>query len=526
MASGGSDNDNQVLVEGNSRVKVVVLNRPQKYNALSYQMVLSLTKKLKDFETKPGVNFVIVKAIGKTFCVGGDVAAYFRYTTTIGHWTFGPQVYRWQLMLNYLIAKYNKPQVFLINGALMGGGAGLSMNGRYKIVTENTVFAMPEAALGLFPDVGASYFLSRLPGFFGEYLGLTGTRLDGADMSACGLATHFVLSKDLPLLEKSLYEVDTADPIIIQGIIAKYAQQTTLKEESALRRLDVINKCFSKQSVEEILSCLEQQVISGNEKWITTAIKSIKTTSPISLKLFLLSIRKGRTEDLKQCLIREYRMISHVFRRTVSNDFYEGVRAKILDKDNNPKWEPTKLELVSDEMLDKYLTKLDEDEAWEDLQLPSQHGHTNPPIAKLELLNLSLCPNLSALPRHCRLLCRRRHPLLPAQDPLASPWPPEPSSDSRSPIPLSSPSSLDPQLQEQKTSVASSPSSTSLVIAPPSTSSDISSPTRSCILSFHPLQEPPSNPIRLSVGRLRHCHSSLAAVSSLSNFSSVIERHL
>ncbi|CAD5174419.1 unnamed protein product [Musa acuminata subsp. malaccensis] len=348
MASGGNNNDNQVLVEGNSRVKVVVLNRPQKYNALSYQMVLQLTKELKDFETNPEVNFVIVK-----------------------------------LMLNYLIAKYNKPQVFLINGATMGGGAGLSMNARYKIVTENTVFAMPEAALGLFPDVGASYFLSRLPGYFGEYLGLTGARLDGADMLACGLATHFVLSKDLPSLEKSLYEVDTADPIIIQGIIAKYVQQTPLKEESAFRRLDVINKCFSKQSVEEILSCLEQQVISRNEKWITTAIKSINTASPISLKLFLLSIRKGRSEDLEQCLIREYRMLSHVFRRTVSNDYFEGVRAKFLDKDNNPKWEPSKLELVSNEMLKKFLTKLDEDEAWEDLQLPSEHRHTNPRIAKL-----------------------------------------------------------------------------------------------------------------------------------------------
>ncbi|URD94560.1 Enoyl-CoA hydratase/isomerase family [Musa troglodytarum] len=138
MASGGNDNDNQVLVEGNSRVKVVVLNRPQKYNALSYQMVLLLTKELKDFETKPGVNFVIVKAIGKTFCVGGDVVAFIRYLT-IGDWTSGIQVYRRQLMLNYLIAKYNKPQVFLINGAIMGGGAGLSMNARYKIVTENTV---------------------------------------------------------------------------------------------------------------------------------------------------------------------------------------------------------------------------------------------------------------------------------------------------------------------------------------------------------------------------------------------------
>ncbi|URD98994.1 Enoyl-CoA hydratase/isomerase family [Musa troglodytarum] len=149
------------------------------------------------------------------------------------------------------------------------------------------------------------------------------------------------------------------------------------------QRLDVINKCFSRQSVEEILSCLGQEVISRNEKWITTAVKSIKTASPISLKLFLLSIRKGRSEDLEQCLIQEYRMSSHVLRRTVSNDFYEGVRAKLLDKDNNPKWEPSRLELVSNEMLEKCLTKLDEDEAWEDLQLPSEHRHTNPRIAKL-----------------------------------------------------------------------------------------------------------------------------------------------
>ncbi|XP_072963035.1 probable 3-hydroxyisobutyryl-CoA hydrolase 3 [Typha angustifolia] len=366
-----SSSCNQILVKGNLRVKTIILNRPQKYNAIAHQMILQLLKELRSFERDPDVKLVIIKGEGKAFCSGGDVPAVIQFVTA-GHWTFGALFHKKMLSLDYLIATYKKPQVFLINGAVMGAGAGLSMHGTFRVVTEKTVFAMPEASIGTFPDVGASHFLSKLPGFLGEYLGLTGARIDGPEMLACGLATHFVLSKNLPLLEESLFAAGTDDSSIIHKSILKYEHQATLKKGNVFQRLDLINKCFSKQSVEEILSSLEHELEQGKDEWIAAAIKSIKMVSPISLKLFLRSIRQGRFQELDQCLIREYRMVSHVLRRTVSSDLYEGTRAKLLDRDNNPKWEPSKLELVSDDMLDKYFTNVDKEEDWEDLKLPSR----------------------------------------------------------------------------------------------------------------------------------------------------------
>ncbi|GAB4837681.1 hypothetical protein Ancab_002533 [Ancistrocladus abbreviatus] len=162
-----------------------------------------------------------------------------------------------QLRLDYLIATYKKPVVALIHGLVMGGGAGLSMNAPFRIVTEKTVFAMPEASFGLFSDVGASYFLSRLPCSIGEYLGLTGKRFNGSEMLACGLATHFVLSKDLPLLEKELDEAGSAASVI-RKVVDRYAHKPNVKEDSPLMRVDLVNKCFSKNTVEEILQSLEK----------------------------------------------------------------------------------------------------------------------------------------------------------------------------------------------------------------------------------------------------------------------------
>ncbi|KAG6496354.1 hypothetical protein ZIOFF_044215 [Zingiber officinale] len=159
--------------------------------------VLQLSEEFQKLENDPAVKLVIVKANGKVFCAGGDVIEYYRCLLREGEWALATQIYQKQLALDYLVATYTMPLVFLINGAVMGGGAGLSMNARYRVVTENTVFAMPEAAIGHYPDVGASYFLSSLPGFYGEYLGLTGARLNGAEMVACGLATHFVPSKTM-----------------------------------------------------------------------------------------------------------------------------------------------------------------------------------------------------------------------------------------------------------------------------------------------------------------------------------------
>ncbi|RWR80603.1 3-hydroxyisobutyryl-CoA hydrolase 1 isoform X1 [Cinnamomum micranthum f. kanehirae] len=371
------DND-QVLIQENSYVRILTLNRPQQLNALSFQMVTRLLDILVAYEEDPNVKLVILKGKGRAFCAGGDVVSMIHFGKNV-HWSFGAKQSWFEYNVDYLMATYSKPQVSILNGIVMGSGAGISVHGRFQVATENTVFAMPEAALGLFPDVGASHFLSRLPG---EYVGLTGARLDGAEMLACGLATHFVNSNRLPLLEEALVEVDTVDPAVVCAIIDRYSQEVPLKEKSAYHKLDIINRCFSKRTVEEILSSLEQEAVDGADVWITETIQSLEKASPIGLKLTLRSFREGRLQTIEQCFIREYRMFCHAMKRDVSNDFYEGCRAMLIDKDKNPKWEPSKLELISDEMVDRYFSKID-GEGWVDLKLPVRYKSTISIMSKL-----------------------------------------------------------------------------------------------------------------------------------------------
>ncbi|XP_042490576.1 3-hydroxyisobutyryl-CoA hydrolase 1-like, partial [Macadamia integrifolia] len=371
----------QVLFEENSWIRKVILNRPTKLNSLSFHMVSQMLKKLKEYEKDSRVKLVILKGNGRAFCAGGDCATLIHFCTT-GHWSFGASFFRKQYTLDYVLATHDKTLVSLIDGVVMGGGVGLSMNAKFRVVTEKAVFAMPEAILGVFPDVGASYFLSKLPGYFGEYLGLTGARLVGAEMVACGLATHFVFSKDLPSLEKELDGVNSTDPTVVSKVINKFIEASSIKSTSAFKRMDIINKCFSRKTVEEILSALENESRNGPTIWIVVAIKSMKAASPTSLKIFLKSIREGRGQDIDQCPIREFRMISHVMRKTVNNDFYEGCRAIFFDKDKQPKWELSKLELVSSELVNQYFTKVDDDD-WEDLQLDARFAEANLIRAKL-----------------------------------------------------------------------------------------------------------------------------------------------
>ncbi|GMY22880.1 3-hydroxyisobutyryl-CoA hydrolase 1-like, partial [Fagus crenata] len=333
------------------------------------------------YEEDSNVKLVIVKGKGRAFCAGGDVAAVVQDINE-GNWRLGANFFWKEYILNYIMATYRKPQVSILNGIVMGGGAGASIHGRFRVATENSVFAMPETALGLFPDVGASYFLSRLPGFFGEYVGLMGTRLDGAEMLACGLATHFVPSEKLSLLEEALCKIDSSDPAIISAVIDEYSQQPYMKEKSAYHRLNVIDRCFSRRTVEEIISALEREALNKKDDWISATIQSLKGASPTSLKISLRSIRQGRLQGVGQCLVREYRMVCHVMQGKVSKDFFEGCRAILLDKDKNPKWEPSKLELVSDSMVDSYFSLVD-DEGWEDLKLPARSSLPVYAIAKL-----------------------------------------------------------------------------------------------------------------------------------------------
>ncbi|KAK8487740.1 hypothetical protein V6N11_069470 [Hibiscus sabdariffa] len=310
-----------VLVEVKSFARILTLNRPKQLNALSFQMISRLLELFIAYEEDPNVKLVILKGKGRAFCAGGDVA--------------------------------------------------------------DVVHAI-RADLGFFPDVGASYFLSRLPGFFGEYLGLSGARLDGAEMLACGLATHFVPSAKLPILEAALCATDSGDPRIISSIICQYSEQPSLKEQSVYNRLDVIDKCFSQETVEEILSALGREVVDRREAWISATIQTLNKASPTSLKIFLGSIRVGRFQGVGPCLVRDYRMVSHVMRGEFSKDFFEGCRAILLDKDKNPKWEPSKLELVTDTAVDRYFSKVN-NEDWEDLKLPVRSKFNLPQyvIAKL-----------------------------------------------------------------------------------------------------------------------------------------------
>ncbi|CAL5401428.1 unnamed protein product [Camellia sinensis] len=375
------DNADQVLVEENSHGIKVLLNRPNQLNALSFQMISRILELFLACEEDCNVKLIILKGKGRAFSSGGDVSAVVRDITK-GNWKFGAKYFRKEYILNYVIATYSKPQVSILNGIVMGGGAGASIHGRFRVATENSVFAMPETALGLFPDVGASYFLSRLPGFFGEYVGLTGSRLDGAEMLACGLATHFVPSVRLSLLEEALCKVNANDPAVISAIIDEFSQQPHFREKSSYHQLDIINKCFSQRTIEEIISALERASVNSADNWISSTIKSLKMASPTSLKISLRSIREGRVQGVGQCLVREYRMVCKVIRGEVSKDFVEGCRAILLDKDNNPKWEPSKLELVSDDMVDHYFSKVD-DEDWEDLKLPTRSNLPVHAIAKL-----------------------------------------------------------------------------------------------------------------------------------------------
>ncbi|KAK3422082.1 hypothetical protein EUGRSUZ_G02639 [Eucalyptus grandis] len=314
---------------------------------------------------------------GRAFCAGGDVMRVI-CTAMAGHWSLGSRFYGLQLILDYLLATYTKPVVALVDGIVMGGGAGLSMQATFCVVTENTVFAMPEASIGLFPDVGASKFLSKLPGAFGEYLALTGARLNGGEMLACGLVSHFVLSKELPLLEKAMCEEAPLSKSTVLDLLNKFAHNPNMNENSIFRRLEIINRCFSRPTVEEIFSSLENEIENnGAEKWIEDAMRSMRSASPTSLKITLKSIRKGRTQDLEQCLTHEYTVFCNMLRGSINRDFFEGSRAILFDKDKKAKWDPPKLELVADDMVDKFFTSLDGvDPDWVNLRLPIRSGQT------------------------------------------------------------------------------------------------------------------------------------------------------
>lgn len=351
--------DAEILVEENTHARVAILNRPRQLNALSHFMIGRLKELYEQWETDSLVSLVIIKGSGRAFCAGGDVAASYDLGNK-GQYDLVKGYFFREYNVDYMVGTYRKPHVALLDGITMGGGAGISILGAFRVATENTVFSMPETALGLHPDVGASYFLSRLPGYFGEYAGLTGARLDGADLLATGLATHFVPSQSLPDLEKALKSITIGSFEDVSSTIDEFSMKVNPKEKSPLQRLMQINKCFSKSTVEKILAALDSEG-DNCDGWYKATAEILRKASPLSLKLTLRSIREGRHQTLRECLQREYRMTVRCVNRKLSNDFYEGTRAILVDKDKNPKWSPTSLELVTSDVVNHYFSPLVED---------------------------------------------------------------------------------------------------------------------------------------------------------------------
>ncbi|XP_070022589.1 3-hydroxyisobutyryl-CoA hydrolase-like protein 1, mitochondrial isoform X2 [Nicotiana sylvestris] len=335
----------------------------------SQSTVGRLLKLYKNWEDDPDIRFVVLKGSGKAFSAGGDIVTIYNLLKQ-GNlqdckdfcWTINNLV--------YVVGTLLKPHVALLNGITMGGGAGISIPGTFRVATEKTVFATPETLIGYHPDAGASFYLSHLPGYLGEYLALTGDKINGAEMISCGLATHYLHSAKLPLIEEQLGKLMTDDPSVIERSLENCGEIVHPDPTSVLHRIETLNKCFSHDTVEEIIDALESEAAKKQDAWCVSTLRKLQETAPLSLKVSLRSIREGRHQTLDQCLIREYRMSVQAFSGQITNDFCEGVRARLVDRDFAPKWDPPSLDKVTDDMVDQYFSRLTAFEP--ELELPTQ----------------------------------------------------------------------------------------------------------------------------------------------------------
>ncbi|KAJ1439466.1 Enoyl-CoA hydratase/isomerase, HIBYL-CoA-H type [Sesbania bispinosa] len=361
--------DNNVLVEGNGCSRMAVLNRPSALNAINTSMAARLHKLYRSWEDNPDIGFVMVKGSGRAFAAGGDIVALYHLLNK-GDMEACKEFFRTIYSFIYVIGTYMKPNVALLNGITMGGGAGISIPGTFRVATDKTIFATPEVLIGFHPDAGASFYLSHLPGHLGEYLALTGEKLNGVEMVTCGLATHYSLCARLPLIEEQLGKLVTDDPSVIETTLEQYGDLVHPDSTSVLQRLEILDKCFHHDTVEEIVDALEIEASETNDAWCISTLNRLKEASPLSLKVSLRSIREGRFQTLDQCLSREYHMTLQGISKQISGDFCEGVRARVVDKDMAPKWDPPTLEMVSQDMVDQYFLPLSEFEP--DLDLPTK----------------------------------------------------------------------------------------------------------------------------------------------------------
>ena len=342
-------------VEG--RVGRLRLNRPRALHALTEPMCAAMTDALLAWRGDERVDAVLIDhAQGRGFCAGGDVRA--AAESGRGDGELARRFFGTEYRLNHLLFVYAKPIAAVMDGVVMGGGVGVALPARYRIATERTLFAMPEATIGLFPDVGAGRYLSRLPGRLGPFLALTAARLDGADCLAAGLASHFVPGARLDALKQALLDRPAVD---WPGLLAEAGEAAGPGPLAALR--PDIDRLFAADTLEDILAALE----ADNGAWAAETLAGLRAKSPLSCKVALRLLREAAVRgDFGDEMRAEYGVAAHLCQRP---DFAEGVRALLVDKDNRPRWDPATPEGVTDHMLDSIFAPLPDGEAWEPLRL-------------------------------------------------------------------------------------------------------------------------------------------------------------
>ncbi|XP_059822856.1 3-hydroxyisobutyryl-CoA hydrolase, mitochondrial isoform X1 [Hypanus sabinus] len=374
LMSASTSSDKEVLLTRSGCAGIITLNRPKALNALNLPMIRQIYPQLKEWEQDNETSLVIIKGAGeKAFCAGGDIRAVTE-AGKVGD-RLAEDFFREEYILNNAIGSCKIPYIALIDGIVMGGGVGLSVHGHFRVATEKTLFAMPETGIGLFPDVGGGYFLPRLEGKLGLFLALTGFRMKGRDVHKAGIATHFIKSEEIPALEKDLVSLRSPSKKDVADLLNSYHFKCKADDKFTLvDHMDKINRLFKTNSVEEIMENLIQDgspfalqhledpsadrsldhpfhavVFSAlTTSFLIRTDQILKKMSPTSMKITFQQLEEGARKNLSEVLIMEYRLSQACMR---GHDFYEGVRAVLIDKDQSPKWKPATLEEVTEEYL-------------------------------------------------------------------------------------------------------------------------------------------------------------------------------
>jgi enoyl-CoA hydratase/carnithine racemase len=347
----------EILFDVKEGLGLVTLNRPKALNALTLGMIRELERVIPGWERDPAVKAVVLRGAGdRAFCAGGDVTGLYREMRDDPKGTLRRDFFREEYIVNRRIYRYAKPWISLIDGIDMGGGVGLSAHGSHSVATEKFLFAMPETTIGLFPDVGGGYFLSRLPGALGVFLALTSHRLKAADALWAGIVDAYVPSARLGDLVAALGAADLAGPDSrrkADKVIGRFAEDAGVPGLPAL--MPDIDRCFSADTLADIEANLSRQ---GGE-WAGKQLAALLKLSPLSMSITLEQLRRCAVRSFEDTMTIEYRMSQHAMRS--DHDFFEGVRALLIDKDQKPKWNPPTIEGVTREMVEAHFRPLSND---------------------------------------------------------------------------------------------------------------------------------------------------------------------